>query len=632
MTSGSDDMKIMVWILESIKVNQGYGLSRLLLRINEKYPGSDWNEGKLAYFMGRHDHTEGTKLLDEIAVDDNSKGRTPFQDPDQIIEIESIAKRLKKEISPGNEKRNNDSEFGGLTDSKHKIAYLLLKHFEVASVDYYSQGSTVTQRYWITLAEKLGIDLPRKKSKSGIVKLIFESCLIDFNSESDKFTSRGGTITKQTFITLCDHFGINIPANLVDEPDDEDDFHISLHSVNPIVEAKTISIEKLVNQFVGGRIYSPSFQRNFRWPIKKQRELIDSILLGIPLPSILLIRANDGDWWLVDGRQRVTSLRRYIKPKNSRNSFHLGSREGETSMYTNKYFSELGESVQNRILSTDVPVTYIEGLADHKSAIYELFRRYNTGGTNLNGAEIRHAVFHENNVHRELFKLVGEDIDVSEFSRETKEIRSLIRIGNKNTTGFKAYDRVCRYFGFKYGKGGSAANSMFKFFEDRSNSTIEDAKRFKDEFIQCVNFSSELYGDNLRFRRLKEGRVSGSFGAWPYTVQMMGAAHLIERFPDSMDLIEKRKFQIRDKWKDFYMNEIFNVRQNSTTFLDTQTKWCIILDQILGAGDVQKSEYEFMIKELYDTEKSLRRKIIEGLKGKVYYEKLVKKALFEGWI
>ena len=134
-----------------------------------------------------------------------------------------------------------------------------------------------------------------------------------------------------------------------------------------------------------------------------------------------------------------------------------------------------------------------------------------------------------------------------------------------------------------------------------------------------------------RFSRLKEDQSSGGFGLWPYTVQMIGAAHLKEKYPDSKNLILKKKYQIRDRWKEFYKNEIFNVRQNSTTLWDSQEMWCNILDQMLD-GKGKNTEYEFMVRELFETERSLRKEMINGLKDKKYYQKLVAKAVFEGWL
>ena len=59
--------------------------------------------------------------------------------------------------------------------------------------------------------------------------------------------------------------------------------------------------------------------------------------------------------------------------------------------------------------------------------------------------------------------------------------------------------------------------------------------------------------------------------------------------------------------------------------------WCNILDQMLD-GKGKNTEYEFMVRELFETEKSLRKDMINGLRDKDYYEKIVKTAVFEGWL
>ena len=250
-------------------------------------------------------------------------------------------------------------------------------------MEYYSSSGTVTKRYWLNLASKLSVDLPQKVKKTEIPKHIFDHC--DISPSFDPtihLGGTGGTISKKSFIDLCEWFDHQIPANLVDELDQlEDDLRIEIdHHLNPEIKVESITIQQLIEEYTGGLIFTPEFQRDFRWPISKQRELIESILIGIPLPSILLIREKDGDWWLVDGRQRVTTLRRFIDPKNRASTFHLGILGGHNTGYSNHEFSGLPENVQQRILKTQIPVTRIEGLQDDRAAVYELFRRYNTGG------------------------------------------------------------------------------------------------------------------------------------------------------------------------------------------------------------------------------------------------------------
>jgi len=618
------------WIINSIDTNNGYGLFNLLKRLHETFPSrAEWDYQKVERFILKHDRKNSTDLYQKISIKDSLSGKLQFRNP--------IAENRENDtLGYSEENESQDLTIGnynGIKDAKQKVAFLLMKHFNNESTDYYSSGSTVTLRYWKELSDRLGIRTPRKTSKHNLVKLIFDECQIDPPFDAEMHISSGSTVKKDAFIHLCDHLGVSLPLDLVDEIDEYEDIQIALNSVNPITSAKMETIGDIVDGFVSGSIYVPEFQRNFRWPIKKQRGLIDSILLGIPLPSILLIKSDDDAWWLVDGRQRITTLRRFIKPKDlqSSNTFHLGLLNGENARYSTKQFNGLENAVQERILNTKIPVTYIEGLSEHRSAIYELFRRYNTGGSNLNGAEIRHAVFHENAQHKQLFKLAGEDVDSSEFSETTKWVRKLIRISLTNLTGFKAYDRVCRFFGYRYSpKGLTTANAIFKFFEDHDDS--DTAVNFEKQFIDAAKCSHELYGDKYRFNRLKEDGASGGFGAWPYTIQMIGSDFLIHNYPDQLKNLKDSKDKILNKWKKFYMNEVFNVRQNSTTLWNSQIKWCELLEELVEEIVNSKSEYEQVLKELHELDELSRPGFIDLLKEKIYFEKLIEEAKFQGWV
>ena len=70
-----------------------------------------------------------------------------------------------------------------------------------------------------------------------------------------------------------------------------------------------MSIGELTNLYRDGELYiNPAFQRFFRWEPEQKSRLIESILLGIPIPSIFVSQAEDGKWELVDGLQRVSTL------------------------------------------------------------------------------------------------------------------------------------------------------------------------------------------------------------------------------------------------------------------------------------------------------------------------------------
>src|ERR1039457_1540242 len=59
----------------------------------------------------------------------------------------------------------------------------------------------------------------------------------------------------------------------------------------------------------------PAFQRMFRWSPEQQSRLIESMLLGLPVPQIVLFQRQDGVLELIDGLQRVSSIIRFITNK-----------------------------------------------------------------------------------------------------------------------------------------------------------------------------------------------------------------------------------------------------------------------------------------------------------------------------
>ena len=70
-----------------------------------------------------------------------------------------------------------------------------------------------------------------------------------------------------------------------------------------------ISFSELTSMYKDGElVIRPAFQRLFRWENDQKSNLVESILLGIPLPSIFVAQADDGTWELVDGLQRVSTI------------------------------------------------------------------------------------------------------------------------------------------------------------------------------------------------------------------------------------------------------------------------------------------------------------------------------------
>ena len=141
----------------------------------------------------------------------------------------------------------------------------------------------------------------------------------------------------------------------------------------------------------------PDFQRQTIWTPKQKSELIESILMGIPLPLIYVKEDDKGVYIIVDGRQRLTTLFQFI-----RHEFPLQNLNVLTNL-NDSYFSEtandgtifntyLTQAEQSKI--EDCPLTlHVIKPPTPDRVTFDLFDRVNRGGTRLNNQEMRNAIY-----------------------------------------------------------------------------------------------------------------------------------------------------------------------------------------------------------------------------------------------
>ena len=156
------------------------------------------------------------------------------------------------------------------------------------------------------------------------------------------------------------------------------------------------TVDGLVKRFDRGDIYTPSFQRNFVWTWPQASKFVESILLGLPIPSVFLYREEETQKLLiVDGLQRLTTLASFYRgrlPHNDR-VFKL---KDVKSRFEDRTFEDLFPEDQRRFEDTVIHAMVIQQMApnDSNSSVYHIFDRLNSNGTPLQPQEIRAAVFH----------------------------------------------------------------------------------------------------------------------------------------------------------------------------------------------------------------------------------------------
>lgn len=145
----------------------------------------------------------------------------------------------------------------------------------------------------------------------------------------------------------------------------------------------------------------PSFQRGFVWQIKQSSSLIESFLLGLPVPPIFFYIDSINKNLVIDGQQRLLSIFFFFDGyfggetgKGKRQVFRLTGLN-KKSPYYNKRFVDLIESDRRKLETSVLRAINVRQLSpkEDDSCMYHIFERLNTGGTPLTSQEIRNCVY-----------------------------------------------------------------------------------------------------------------------------------------------------------------------------------------------------------------------------------------------
>jgi len=156
--------------------------------------------------------------------------------------------------------------------------------------------------------------------------------------------------------------------------------------IDIVVEPK--SLDALIERIKHNEIdMNTDFQRHADlWNNAKMSKLIESILIRFPLPAFYFDASDDNNWLIVDGLQRLSSIRKFVIEKKLR----LSGLEFLTDL-NGKNYDELHRTYQRRIKECPVTVYMIKP-GTPEEVKYSVFRRINTGGMMLNNQEIRNAM------------------------------------------------------------------------------------------------------------------------------------------------------------------------------------------------------------------------------------------------
>jgi hypothetical protein len=159
------------------------------------------------------------------------------------------------------------------------------------------------------------------------------------------------------------------------------------------VDPKMFSLRQIMDMIDDGELdLAPDFQRRKVWKQREKSRLIESILLRIPLPAFYFSADSDGTLRVVDGLQRLSTVHDFVRGgADKKGGFELSDLEYLEKELNGKRHADLESSWSRPIGTTQIAVNVIDPQTPRKVK-FDIFKRINTGGTPLNGQEIRHCM------------------------------------------------------------------------------------------------------------------------------------------------------------------------------------------------------------------------------------------------
>lgn len=317
---------------------------------------------------------------------------------------------------------------------------------------------------------------------------------------------------------------------------------------------------------------NPDFQRNFVWDTVRRSQLIESLMLRIPIPAFYLSETKEGKFQVVDGLQRLTTIKEFMK-----NEFRLKGLEYLTEQEGRYFESDDGKKkgieggFVMTINLTQINVNIIESKSPAKVK-YDVFRRVNTGGKPLNNQEIRNCL--ADNSTRTLINSLAYS---EEFKRATG--------GSVKTTRMQAQELCLRFIGFflyviEKREEWIYRGNMTEYLDDKIellNKTAEDdAALLQDRFNNAMKNAEYLFGEYAFRKCLLKDLEKGArrqlinkslFTAWsvmlsPYPHEYVKskaeagsfAKLLAQRLEENKEYLSSVSYKTNDK---IYVNKSF---------------------------------------------------------------------------
>lgn len=273
------------------------------------------------------------------------------------------------------------------------------------------------------------------------------------------------------------------------------------------------TVETIMNQLIRNNInLFPRFQRRDAWTNQAKSKFIESLILGLPVPPIILAESREsrGKYIVIDGKQRLLTIRRFFASQEGDNFIPfsltglkiLPELNGKQSrdLFENPAFSTFLAQLQNQAIRTTVIRNW-----PNENFLFTVFLRINTGSMKLSPQELRQALH------------PGQFIDFADdFSERSELVKKMLGL---QTPDFRMRDveMVIRFFAFRYfieqydGNLKNFFDTTVKILNTDWNNRMERINEDSVQLEQAIRLTFQIFGERDAFSKWNGTNFQGKF-------------------------------------------------------------------------------------------------------------------------
>jgi hypothetical protein len=247
-------------------------------------------------------------------------------------------------------------------------------------------------------------------------------------------------------------------------------------------------------------ILDPEFQRRYVWDTTKASQLIESILLGIPLPTIYLSE-DDGFDETIDGQQRLTTITSFINGRYPNGDVFALRQLKELSMLNGATYADLPKSMTKDFGGFQLSVIRISS-SSHENTKFDIFERLNKGSEKLKEQEIRNCIY-RGTLNSAIKALV-----------KTDRFKKIFNFPEKQSARMEDAGFVLAYLCFDDSNGtmrGDPKYAINRFMAKNKSMPEDDLKKLFSQFMGVSETIFSLFGHNS-FRKYQSAAGDGKTG------------------------------------------------------------------------------------------------------------------------